>query len=127
MDIFSKKFDLESRSSIFNIYPIGDCHIGAPNFAKERLQKYIRLIKADKNQKAAFLLGDLLDLILLRDLKRYTAANLDDETLTGKPKQIRKNLSNLAVNQAKKAIKILEPIKDIILGSVKGNHPCTLR
>jgi predicted phosphodiesterase len=122
MDVFQKVYKTKSRTDMVHLYAIGDVHVGAPNFDKPRFLKYINYIKADKNHKAVFLLGDILDLIMMRDIKRFTADNLDDETLTGSPKQIRKNLSNIAVAQAKRAMKLLDPIKEHILGAVKGNH-----
>lgn len=126
MDAFEKKFDLKSRSNIFSIYPIGDTHIGAINFDKERLQKVIKIILADKNQKVVFLLGDLCDAVVLNDTKRFTSANLSDEVLTGSPKMIRSNIANIAVNQTKQVVKLLMPIKEFILGAVKGNHEATV-
>lgn len=122
MDVFSKKINLESRSDSVSVYAIGDIHVGAPNFAKERLQKYIKYIKADKRPKVVVLLGDLCDAIVLKDAKRFTSANFSDEVLTGSPKTIRGNIANLAVNQARQVVKLLMPIKDFIIGSVRGNH-----
>ena len=122
MDAFTHSIDLKSRADVLHIYAIGDVHIGAQNFDLERFQKYIKIIKNDKNAKVVFLLGDILDLVVMSDQKRFTVTNFDDESLTGEPKVIRKNLSNLAVKQVQRAIKMLSPIKDCIIGAVKGNH-----
>ena len=114
MDAFTHSIDLKSRADVLHIYAIGDVHIGAQNFDPERFQKYIKIIKNDKNAKVVFLLGDILDLVVMSDQKRFTVTNFDDESLTGEPKVIRKNLSNLAVKQVQRAIKMLSPIKNCL-------------
>lgn len=122
MDVFAHTVNLKSRAESLNIYCIGDVHLGAPSFDKDRFKRFIQIIKNDPMPKVVFLIGDLIDLILFGDAKRFAMDNLDDETLSGTPKQIRKNLSNLAMLQARRIVKLLEPIKMHIIGSVKGNH-----
>lgn len=122
MDVFAHNVELKSRSSSLNIYAIGDVHVGSPSFDKDRFKRYINIIKNDTNEKVVFLLGDLIDVILFGDAKRFSMDNLDDETLTGPPSKIRRNLSNMAMTQAKRVAKMLEPIRDHIIGSVRGNH-----
>lgn len=107
MEAFYHSVNLKSRADCLHIYVIGDVHYGAPNCDKDRLSRYVRAIKNDKAQKVVFLLGDICDLVVMRDQKRFTSANLDDETLTGSPRVIRKNLSNIAVTQMKRVAKML--------------------
>jgi len=88
------------------IYPIGDVHIGDKGFTKaaeDKLKGYIRFIKKTPNA-FAILQGDLLNCA----------------TRVSKSSPFEQNMD--LKDQITKAVELLKPIKDKILGAIDGNH-----
>ena len=101
--------------SDFNLYLIGDWHVGNVAFARERLKKDIARIKRDKMGYVG-LMGDLAESIHLGD-KRYDPSihHSDKGNKTA-------GRFETADQQAGEIAKMLYPIKDRILWYLTGNH-----
>lgn len=86
-----------------NIYPLSDLHIGSKEFNKEVFEKWLQVVKNDPLAKV-ILLGDLIN----NGLKN-SKTNVYEETMP--PRE-----------QKKALVEYLTPIKDKIIGVVRGNH-----
>lgn len=97
---------LETRLRKIYVIPIGDVHVGEIGFnkrAQEKLTGYINWVKKTPNA-FVFLMGDLLN-----TASRHSVSS---------PFQ-----QNMSTNQQLDVIvKLLEPIKDRIIGAITGNH-----
>ena len=121
MKLLNHNISMKSRSDIFNIYPIGDAHIGAYNFATSKFKTYIQQIKNDPNGLWVGG-GDILDAIILQDQKRFDPENLPDWLLSGNPNNVRCKIKDILKAQLDYAQELLEPIKDKCVGMIEGNH-----
>ena len=94
-----KVFDEEAH-----IYPIGDIHLGSPQFNADRFNKLLEVIESD-GKAAVILNGDLIE-----NKNKYSQANsvMEQEMMPQK--------------QAEKIVEFLTPIKDKIIGLTGGNH-----
>ncbi|MFC1453687.1 hypothetical protein ACFLQL_00720 [Verrucomicrobiota bacterium] len=109
----------------FNIYPIGDVHLGASNCAEPHFRNYVDVIRKDKNAKW-FGGGDLIDAVIWADRKRWDASNVPP-WLGGKPiSVIKKSLKDTVKAQIDRLVEILDPIKDKCIGLIEGNHEYTM-
>ena len=111
MKIVERAFYGVSRPKIFNLYPIGDIHIGAAACDEERLKRLVNRVKEDKD--AIWLgMGDYCDFINRGD-RRYdpqtTADWLRDE-------------HDMAKEQIAYLTEILSPIAHKCIGLIEGNH-----
>jgi len=121
MQLLEHVVKVNSRSDTFRLYPIGDVHIGAYNFAAKKFKQYVQMIKNDKNGMWIGG-GDILDAVILQDQKRFDPNNLPDWMLTGSPKAVRGNIKDIMKAQIDYACDLLEPIKDKCIGLIEGNH-----
>jgi len=109
-------------SKSIRIYPIGDTHIGAIGCAEVQLKNMVSKIKADK-RGYVILGGDLIDAVILGDVKRFHPNNLPAWMLKDLDEdEVRNNLSDIIAAQLKRLYAILDPIKDRIIGAIEGNH-----
>ena len=121
MKLLNIDIDVTSRSEIFNLYPVGDAHVGAFNFTVKKFKKYVQRIKDDAN--ALWIGGgDIIDAIILQDQKRFDPDNLPVWMLTGGPDKVRKKIKDILKSQLDYAEELLEPIKDKCVGLIEGNH-----
>ena len=108
----------KDKDQVWTIYPIGDIHLGASNTNEEKLQEDVERVASDP-YSVWIGLGDYLDLILPKDLKRFHAKtlaewiNFDD-------------LDNLVYHQVEYAAQLLAPIADKCLGLISGNHESSI-
>jgi len=91
----------------YNLYAIGDVHIGAYACDKQAFVDIIAKIKKDRNG-FVILMGDLLDAVLAGD-RRYNAYEADPDLITFK-------------SQVDWTLAQLKPIRNKILGIIEGNH-----
>jgi len=117
---------MKKKTDRIELFPLGDLHIGKSNCNEEAIKKQVREIvrrsqMPDRHVRVIFG-GDICEFIKPGDRKRYNTNAIADWVLTGTPDQIRKRLNNVATEQLKRAVKILEPIKHLAIGAVEGNH-----
>ncbi len=103
-----------TRPDIFNIYPVGDCHLGAIHCAENDLQRYIDRIKQDKHGYWIGM-GDICDCILKSD-KRFD--------IQGLAEWVKKD--NIIEGQRKRVKKMFAPIAHKCLAFLEGNHEDTI-
>ena len=98
--------EFKTKHNDIYIYPLGDVHIGDKGFtdaSEEKLKGYIDFIKKTPNA-FAILQGDLL--------------NCATRISKSSPFEQKMDLKD----QIAKAVELLKPIKDKILGAIDGNH-----
>lgn len=101
LSLIVKKFDKDVEK--LNIYPIGDLHIGSPQFSEEQFLRWRDLVLNDPNS-AVVILGDMMD----NGLK---GSKTNSYSATLRPKE-----------QKKRLIRYLEPLAERVLTIVRGNH-----
>ena len=126
MILIDEEIKCKSRSDIFDIYPLGDVHLGARNCAEKPLREHVKTIFNDPNARV-ILGGDLTNLITPVDALRFDAGVLPDWMLKGDESTIRKRLNDIAFQERKRIQDILRPISKKILGAVEGNHEFQMR
>jgi hypothetical protein len=117
---------VNSKKDVFDIYPIGDTHLGARNCAENKLAKAVEKIRQNPNARWIGG-GDLIDAIKPSDIKRYDSDTLPDWLLEGDPADVRKRLNDVVDAQIVRLLKILNPIKGKCLGCIEGNHEQAIR
>jgi len=86
-----------------NIYPIGDLHIGSPNFNKKSFKRWKKMVESDPFGKIV-MVGDMIDNGL-----KSSHTNSYDATLS--PRQQKEFL-----------LDEFSPLTEKIIGAVQGNH-----
>lgn len=126
MELIDKVIKCEGRGDVFEIYPIGDCHIGARSCAEKPLRALVKEIKDNPN---AFWIGggDIYDAIKPQDSKRFDMDIMPDWMLEGDALNTREKLNDILKQQYERGVEILEPIKSKCLGAIEGNHEYTIR
>lgn len=94
---------LPSELDYINVYPLGDLHIGSPEFDQEQWDKWKKIVSEDERGYIV-LIGDLMDNGL-----RNSKTNVYDATM--RPHDQKKYLE-----------RELRPMAHKILGGVQGNH-----
>ena len=87
------------------IYPIGDLHIGSPNFDRKVLDKHLKTIDKNIDKARIIIMGDLAETAL----KDSVGAGVYEQ-------------QESAQQQMMTAKTILYPYRDLIDGIVTGNH-----
>jgi hypothetical protein len=114
MEVIRKEINYVSANDTFEIWPLGDAHIGSPNFDEDYFCNTVDKIAKNKNARWIGM-GDMADCILPGD-KRFDMGVLDKWVTQGDiPESLRKRI-----------VKILKPIKDKCLCYLSGNHEETL-
>ena len=126
MKILDREVKCISRSDVWNIYPLGDLHIGSKNCAEKKIRAHVKRIQQDK-RGLWFGGGDILDAIKPQDAKRFDIQTLPDWLLEGDAEETRDKLSDIIDQQFCRAVEILKPIAPRCLGLIEGNHERTIR
>ena len=116
---------LDSRSDYFNVYPLGDLHIGAFNCADKHIRAHVARIAAD-DRGLWFGGGDIFDAVIFQDTKRFDPNNLPDWMLRGPSSSIRNKVKDIVKAQLDYGFKLLNPIKNKCIGMLQGNHEYTI-
>jgi hypothetical protein len=113
MQLHDYTIKVKSRFDPVTIWFVGDCHVGAAGFAREKLKTTVKEI-AD-NPNAYFVgMGDYCDHIGFRD-PRFDPAQID-------PSYRIADLKKLAEKQLRDFTSIMNPIRDKCIGWLEGNH-----
>lgn len=118
MRVIRHEVDLDSRSEVIRLYPIGDIHIGAAACDEDRLVRMVHRVKADPTARWIGM-GDYGDYINVRD-KRFNPRTL---AAWLKPS----DFADLAKAQSDRILSILRPIAPQCWGLVEGNHEDDLK
>lgn len=110
----------KGRSDSWNIYPLGDCHIGCRNCAESSLRRVINDIKMDPHA-LWFGGGDIIDAVSPSDI-RYDCHSLADWFYAGDAEKIQDNISSVITEQVGRAVELFWPIRDKCMGMLTGNH-----
>lgn len=121
MKIIGKELNCKSRSSTFKLYPLGDIHIGAMNCAENEFRSVVRMIRDDPDAMWVGG-GDMLDAVVLQDVKRFDIQSMPAWMFTGKAEDIKAKIGDIISAQQKRFLEIVWPIKDKCLGLIEGNH-----
>lgn len=97
----------------FNIYAIGDVHIGSRHFQKRRFLDDVKRIEDDPNGLWVSM-GDVCDCIVPSDSKRFRADEIDPEYLP--------HLATIGTYQRDRFLEYVSPIAGKCIGVVDGNH-----
>jgi len=120
-----------SRSDRVEIYPIYDVHIGKFNCDEGALRKQIKEIRKRRQMRnrhiRVILGGDQIDGVKVGDIKRFSFEGLADWIVEGNALTVKEKLSDIVGQQLNRAVEIFEPIADIILGAIEGNHERALK
>lgn len=108
---------IELEPGTVTVYFLGDIHEGAANHQAKALEKAIQIIKNDNAYWIG--VGDYIDAINHRD-PRFNPLEIAQEYNI-------KDLADLPKRQCQKLADKLEPIGDMCLGLVSGNHEDSLR
>jgi len=126
MKLLDKLVLCKGRGDEFEIYPIGDAHIGARSCAEKPLRKIIKDIKDNPN--ARWLGGgDLYDAIKPQDSKRFDMDVMPDWMLEGDAVNTREKLNDILHQQHLRIVEMLEPIAEKCWGLIEGNHEYSIR
>jgi hypothetical protein len=110
-----KRFAYQGPDTVVRLMLMSDLHIGSSGVDYDRLEKDLRL--AREFEARILLNGDVLDLILPGDRKRFDPRGVH-ESLRGK--------ANVTNGQIELALKILSPYADLIDIVGVGNHETAL-
>lgn len=121
MRVLERDIQINKQTDLVRIYPVGDVHVGALNFAEKQFKTYVNKISADKD---GYWIGggDMLDAVILQDQKRFNPNNIPDWMLNSSPEEARLKLSDILKAQMDYLYHLLDPIKDKCLGLIEGNH-----
>ncbi len=100
----------------FNLFWVGDVHVGNANFAEKPLRATVEhILSKNKTCPSVVLLGgDLIDCINFSD-PRFSPAEID-------PEYSIRDLKDLPRKQADYVYSILQPMEHLIRGYIIGNH-----
>lgn len=117
----------KQRDTQWRIYALGDLHIGALNCAEDKIRAIVDKIAKDPNARW-FGGGDMMDLVILNDAKRFDVSILPDWMVEGLPaEQVKASLSDMVGAQVERLKDILAPIKNKCLGLIEGNHEYNIK
>jgi hypothetical protein len=122
MIIIDRLIQAKGRRDVFEIYPLGDIHIGARGCSEKALKQQVKEIVANPN---ALVIGggDTLDLILPADNKRFDFDTLPDWFFDGDAVTVRERLLDIQKQQLDRMADLLGPIPpERWLGIIEGNH-----
>jgi len=126
MRIIDHTIELDKKSGRVEFFLFGDTHIGKRNCAEGPIRKQVAEVvrRAEKPGRVIRVLfgGDINDYVKPGDVKRWNVNVLADWIYKGTPAQIRKRLNNVAPEQLKRSLSMLEPLKPFAIGGLEGNH-----
>lgn len=103
--MINKNFDFKlSKRKKLQIFPLGDVHVGNPQFNDEFFNVWLNVFRGSKSEKLIYLQGDLIDLATKRlgNSSYKQKMSVDDQIYV--------------------ILGYLKPFKKYIVGSVSGNH-----
>ena len=115
-NVITKKIPTISKDGSVRIVPLGDIHIGAAACDEEHFTQTVKYIK--DNDCYWIGMGDYCDFINKSD-KRFSVDSLADWIGI-------KELGDLAKNQERRFLEIVNPIASRCLGLLMGNHEGTI-
>lgn len=117
--VLQRVIEYSSRNEVFEIYPLGDVHIGARASDERKFRQVVERIRANPN---AFWIGmgDYADLITMQD-PRFNPRTVAKWLLSHDA------LTDIAAAQRDKFLSLVEPIADRCLGLISGNHEDAIR
>ena len=118
MNIVNKTIIYHSRSDVFTLIGLGDCHLGNVGFETRKFLDTIDEIKNNRNYLWVGT-GDYIEAINFAD-KRFDPKSID-------PCYDIKDISRLVQIQIEDMVSYLKPIADKCLGICVGNHEETIR
>ena len=121
MKFIDKVIQCEGRGDVFELYPLGDLHIGARNCAETPLKKLVKEI-SDKPNALVVGGGDLMECIKPQDTKRFDFDILPDWMIEGDACTTRDMLNDVVAQQVDRTEFTLTPIRNKLLGLICGNH-----
>ncbi len=131
MILLDVEIKCKGRGDRVEVFPLWDIHIGKHNCNEGALRKEVaEILKRDnmKNRHVRVLLGgDTLNAVNPKDVKRFDFSDVADWLLSGKAEEVKDKLSNMTNQEVKRAVKILEPVKHLIIGALEGNHEKVIR
>ena len=99
-----------------HLYFLGDTHIGNSCTNERSLLEAISIIQSDPvKQKYILLMGDYCDLITHTGDKRFDPLEIMKDFSVA-------DLRHLPQAQADRFLKFMEPVKDLVIGAIVGNH-----
>lgn len=110
-----KRYPFDSRKDFYNIYFMGDWHLGAKLCDETLLEKDIERVRKDK-RAIVFLMGDLGDFISTRD-KRFDAGQIAEWIAP----------DDIVGSQIQRIDGLLKPIADKVVGVLDGNHEHSIK
>jgi predicted phosphodiesterase len=118
MKAFRRTLEYTSRSESFEIYPIGDVHLGTAACDEDSLKEKIAHIAAGEN-RYALLMGDIMDAVGKND-PRFESGGLADWV----PVHRADHILNVQLEYAQE---MFAPIRGQIIGALEGNHESKTR
>ncbi len=130
MKLLHVNIPMASRKMTFELYPLGDIHLGKRNCAETPLRRQVaRILAASKDKSKAIrviLGGDIINAITPQDL-RFSFDDLPNWLLEGKIDTIKDKLNNIVTQEVKRATEILSPISHLLIGAIEGTHELFLK
>jgi hypothetical protein len=117
MHLIERRVPYKSKSDTFNLFALGDVHVGNIGFAKDKFERTIRSIRDDP-RALVILMGDLADAIVPTD-PRFDARTIHPDFLG--------RIQDIAVAEYEYLERTLEPIKEKVIVCLAGNHEETIR
>lgn len=131
MHICEEIIECSSRSDRIEIFPFYDIHAGKRNCAEHALSKQIKEVtrrsQMPHRHVRILLGGDQLNAINPADVRRFDFHELADWLVAGDAEETRERLSNLANQEINRVVQIFEPVKELIIGALEGNHEKKMR
>lgn len=144
MYLHDEVIECKSRSDRLEIFPFFDIHCGKRNCAERPLQKQVNEIKKRskmKNRHVRVLFGgDQVNAINPSDIRRFDFGELADWLVVPTEKEltkttntrevanlVRAKLSNIGNQEVKRVVEIFNPIKELLIGALEGNHEKKMR
>jgi hypothetical protein len=140
MYIHEEVIECGSRSDRLELFPVYDAHVGKVNCAEGALRKLVDEVIRQNNMphRHARVVGggDQVNSIRPQDIRRFDFHELADWLLVPDTKKkmcatevaehIKAKLSNLGNQEVDRFVEIFEPVKDLFIGALEGNHEkCT--
>ena len=131
MKLIYEEIICESRSDRFELFPFGDTHIGKRNCNELAMRKQggeiLRRAKMPNRHVRVVLGGDQVNSISPADASRFDFAELADWFVESDAEKTRERLSDMVLQEVKRAAGIFKPIKSYIIGAINGNHENMMR
>ncbi len=109
-----------SRRDVFDIYFLGDVHLGSALCDEEKLAATVEEIRSNP-RALVFLMGDLAEYIPPQDVRWV------EEERRGESIAEWVDRTDVGRSQAERVVETLTPIRRKVLGALQGNHELAIR